>query len=522
MFVTPDTDHIVVPWHAALAQLIPSARTFNYDGQQMLAIPNGHDEAKIARNLGIPVPAPIITKYDWPHHPGKTPWATQKTTAALLTESPRGYVLSMMGTGKTSAAAWAADYLLRAGVVQRVLISCSLSTITPVWEKELFELFPRASVKVLYGDRAKRLKLLAEDAEWYVINHHGVEMLTDDLATRGFGVFVIDELASRGLRTKGTGLWKAHTTVVNAPSVKYAWGLTGSPTPKAPTDAWAQIRMLTPDRTTKTLGRFKDMTMRQISNFKWISRPEAVDIVHNTMQPSVRFTLDDVQELPPTVYTNRDVKLEPETAKAYKLLFDKMAMLTRQGENITAVNEGVLQMKLMQVACGYIYTDKHTVYKLPNGNRLAALVDLIEEADRKVIVFVPFVHALNGVSAHLKTLGYSTELVYGGTPKGARDRIFRAFQEKETPRILVVHPDCCAHGLTLTAANTVVWYCPTNGLDTYEQANARIVRPSQTSKTLIAHLVGTPVERATYARLRERAKLQGMLLELFKNQGVSY
>jgi hypothetical protein len=79
-----------------------------------------------------------------------------------------------------------------------------------------------------------------------------------------------------------------------------------------------------------------------------------------------------------------------------------------------------------------------------------------------------------------------------------------------------------AHGLTLTSANTVVWYCPTNSLEIYEQANARIARPGQTSKTMIVHLAGTPVEKATYARLRERSKMQGMLLELFHKHDVEY
>lgn len=522
MFVTSDTQHIALPWRQDLASLIPHAREFSYQGQRMLLIPNRHDEAKVARNVGVPVPAPIVTRYNWPHLPGKTPWEIQKTTAALLTESPRAYVLSTMGCGKTASAIWAADYLMRNAKIKRTLIAASLSTLTPVWEKELFELLPQAKVRVLHGSREKRLKLLNEDAEWYVINHDGLKLLAPELIAKGFGIVIIDELSSKGLRNKSTELWKAAATVVNAPSVEYVWGLTGTPTPKAPTDAWAQIRLLTPDRTTKTMTRFKDLTMRQITTFKWIARDEATEIVHRAMQPGVRFTLDDVMELPPTSYVNRDVKLEPDTAKAYKLLFDKMAMMTNKGETITAMNEGVLQNKLLQVACGYIYTDKQKVYALPNKNRLTALLDLVQEADRKVIVFVPFVHALQGVTEFLRKSGETVELVFGGTARGRRDKIFRAFQDTDKPRVLVAHPECMAHGLTLTAANVVVWYCPTNSLEIYEQANARIVRPSQTSKTLIAHLVGTPVERACYSRLRERAKLQGMLLELFKNQDVEY
>lgn len=517
MFVTPDTQHIALPWRADLQQLIPHARPFEYQGDKMLLIPNRHDEAKVCRNVGVPVPAPILTRYDWR---GLTPWEIQKTTAALLTESPRAYVLNSMGTGKTRSAIWAADYLLRNAGVKNVLIVAPLSTLTPVWEQELFRVIPTAKVRVLHGPRSKRVSLLSDDADWFIINHHGLALIRDDLVKRGMGIVILDELAV--FRNRSTGLWKSAATVVNAPSTQYAWGMTGSPTPAAPTDAWAQLRLLTPDRTTRTMIKFRDMTMRQISNFKWIARPEATDIVHKAMQPSVRYTLEDVQELPPTSYVNRAVKLDAEAAKAYKMLFDKMVTMTRSGESITAVNEGILQNKLLQVACGYIYTDKHNVYQLPNANRLNALLEVVEETDRKVIVFVPYVHALQGITDFLRKQGETVELVYGGTSRSARDKIFRAFQEATEPRILVAHPQCMSHGLTLTSANTIVWYSAINSLETYEQANARIARPGQTSKTLIVHLMGTPVEKATYVRLKERARMQGMLLELFHSQELDY
>ena len=515
MFITTNTQHVVVPWREDLSQLIPHARELLHQGQRLLVFPNASDEAKVARNVGVPVPAPILTRYDWC---GSKPWDIQKTTAALLTESPRAYVLNDLGTGKTRAAIYAIDYLQKTKAVRRALIAAPLSTLSPVWERELFRLLPRARVKVLYGSRAQRSRLLADNADFYVINHHGLALLNEELTARGFDVVVLDELAV--FRTKGTGLWKAAFAVIQGS--KFVWGMTGAPTPTAPTDAWAQIRLLTPERTTKTMTRFKDMVMRQVSNFRWIARPEATNIVYSAMQPSVRFTRDDVQELPPTSWVTREVLLDPAAAKAYKALFDKMVMATDRGETITAVNEGVLQNKLLQVACGYIYTDKRGIYDLPNQPRLDALLEAVQETSRKVIVFVPYLHALAGISKFLTKKKIDTAVVCGETPRAARDRIFKAFQDAPSPRCLVAHPQCMAHGLTLTAANTIVWFCPINSLEIYEQANARIIRPSQTSKTVIVHLAGTPVEKATYRRLKDRASLQGMLLELFHNQEVNY
>lgn len=516
MYVTPDNNHIAIPYHEALSNLIPHAREFTWQNTRMLLIPNRHEECRLARNLGVPLPAPILTKYDWR---GMKPWDVQKTTAALLTESVRAYVLNSFGTGKTRAAIWAADYLIQQGEAKRVLIVAPLSTLNPVWEAELFRVLPTARVKVLHGLRAKRLELLGQNAEWYVINHHGLPLLHEALVAKQFDVVIIDELAT--FRNRSTALWKAAKIVIDS-GVKYAWGMTGSPTPQAPTDAWAQVRLLTPERTVRTLTRFKDDTMMQVSTFRWVPRSDATSIVHKAMSPSVRFTLEDVQELPPTSYIDRRIVLDPPVAKAYRHMFDKMVLMTDRGKSITSMNEGILQNKLLQIACGYVYTDDHTVFALPNKSRVDALLEVVGETDRKVIVFVPYIHALRGIADALKKSGETVEIVYGDTAKGARDRIFRSFQESAEPRIVVAHPRCMSHGLTLTAADTIVWYAPVQSLETYEQANARIARPGQKFKTAIVHLVGTAVERATYARLKERAKLQGLLLELFHQQHLEY
>lgn len=523
---TADRSQVCLPWQADLAALVPHARTFTHGGAKLMVMPNGHDEARVARNVGVHVPSPILTRYDWCRHT-PPPYDIQRTTAAMLTEHPRAYVLSTMGTGKTRAALYAADWLIKGKRARRVLVSAPLSTLTPVWESEMFGYFPHLRVRVLHGSRARRLKLLAEDADVYVINHHGVGMIARELVARGIDIVVVDELAI--LRNKGTDLWKAHHAVVEPAA--WAWGMTGSPTPNAPTDAWAQVRLLTPERTARTMASFQDQTMLRVSQFRWVPRPDANDTVFQAMQPAVRFTRDDIAELPPTSFTDRSVALDREADAAYRMLFSKMRTMTLDGRSITAVNEGVLQSKLLQVACGFIYTDtvqtgqgpaSKTVYALPNTQRLAALDETLAETDRKAIVFVPFVHALEGVAAHLRAKGHDVGLIHGGVSRAQRDLIFRGFQHGASPRFIVAHPGCMSHGLTLTAANTIVWYAPTQSLETYEQANARIVRPPQTSKTLIAHLFGTAVERATYARLKKRGTMQGLLLEMFRKQELEF
>jgi len=526
MHISQDLTKIIIPYQEGIASIIPHGKRFAFQGQDMFVMPNEQIEAKIARNLGVMVPAPILTRYDWR---GTKPWDIQRTTAAMLTECERAYVLNGLGTGKTRSVLYAYDFLERSGALSGpMLISAPLSVVSFVWEREIFNVMATRKVSVLYGDRKKRLRKLAEKADIYIINHHGMDIILDELIKKKFGIFVIDELAI--LRNKSTDLWRAANAIVQslAPSMGaaskpgYAWGLTGYPTPQAPTDAWAQCRLLTPATVPRTKAQFIDMTMRRVTQFKWVARPDAMEIVHKAMQPSVRFTIQDVMELPPTVYLDKIVKLDPPAKLAYDRLWKKAKIVSDQGKNITAVNEGVLHNKLMQVAAGYIYADDRTIYELPHQGRLDALLETVEEAEGKVIVFVTYKHALAGIAGFLRGAGYTVGVVSGDVPSTARNAIFRGFQDGSTPRIICAHPACMAHGLTLTAADTIIWYCPTQSLETYDQGNHRIIRPSQTRRTRVVHLFGTVVERVTYNRLKQRANMQGALLEMFAAQELIF
>lgn len=253
--------------------------------------------------------------------------------------------------------------------------------------------------------------------------------------------------------------------------------------------------------------------MIQVSQFRWVPRHGALDEVYKVLQPSVRYRRNDCIDLPDTIYTDREVQLSSAATKAYNLVDKEMRVAFDEGE-VTVLNEGVRLNKLLQASCGFLYTTERDVVKLDDRTRLDTLKECIDESSAKVIVFVPFIEAL----AHVREFvgGFtSVESVSGATSKPERDRIFNEFQHSHLPRVLVAHPRCMAHGLTLTAADTIIWYCPYPDLEIYEQANARITRPGQTQKTLIVHLIGTKIERLIASRLRRKASLQGTLLSMF-------
>lgn len=487
--------------------------------EHTVAIPHRPDETKVLRNLGFDVPDPMPFHYEWPKVQGKfDPFAAQVETASFLSMYNRAFCLNDMGTGKTNSALWAFDYLRKHKSVKRMLVVCPLSTMERTWADSVFGTFPHLEARVLYGTRERRRRILDEDADVYIINIDGVSTIKDMLAQRpDIDLIVIDELALA--RNQSTDRWKTLNLICNKQTPRRVWGMTGSPTPNAPTDAWAQCRLITPENKTVPMyfGKFRDLVMRQLTQFKWIPRQEANDIIYDMMQPSIRYSLDDCIDLPEQTFITRTVEMTPEQKKAYKDMLAKLST-EYQGGQILAVNEAVKANKLIQIACGVAYGLNHQEVLIPSKPRVDALQELIDESQGKVIVFVPLTAALESLAGELIKRGYTVEMVNGDTPKAERDRIFSSFQKTEYPRVLVANAATMSHGLTLTAATTIVWYAPVHSNEIYEQACARVRRPGQTRTTVIAHIAGSEVEKRVYQRLETKQSMQGILLDMMKER----
>jgi SNF2 family DNA or RNA helicase len=508
--VYPESKQIVIPFRADVEAILrpPAAQRFESGGAWWLAVEHSVQAVRLLRNLGLSAPSPILSYYDWA---GGQPFESQRVTADLCTIARRAYVLSEMGVGKTRAVLWAFDYLRRMGLAHKLLVVAPLSTLTTVWENEIFENLHHLRTTVLYGSKRKRVKQLAQDADVYIINHEGVGVLNTELWGRpDLDCIIVDELAS--YRNNRSDRWKNLQPLVER--AVYAWGLTGSPTPNAPTDAYGQCRLLTPENVGWSFKDFKESTMRQIGTFRWVERDEAKEIIHTALQPAVRFTRDECFDLPPTTYSTRSVVLDPAAQVAYKEMYDELATEIR-GNEITAANEGVKLSKLLQLSAGFAYDSNGLGHYAGGVDRFRQVFEIIEQTTSKVIVFANFrymVEMLNAVLSKRYTVG----MIHGDVSKAQRDLIFAAFQKDLDPRIIVADPRTMSHGLTLTSAATIVWATPVMSNETYEQANARITRSGQIQNTHIIHLSATKAESQQYARLKRKGSAQGALLELFE------
>jgi len=503
-------EHVVLPKGDNIpVHLFPQAKSSRVGDVEWIALPHTIESARILSNLGIKTPSPIRFTYDFPGP--HAPFPHQIETAEFLTLNPRAFVTSDMGSGKTAATAWAADYLMTAGIRKRAIIIAPLSTLQRVWGDTIFFSFPHRTCGILHGSREKRLQILAEPHDFYVINPDGLGVILPELENRkDIDLVIVDEVAE--FRNQRSDRWAWARRVITPD--RWAWGLTGTPTPQAPTDAFAQVKLINP----KNLGgmsytRFRNMTMMQVSTFKWVPKEDAMDRVYEIMQPNIRFRKEDCIQLPPTERIDIEVELSPEQKHHYDTLV-KHSLTNIGPTEVKAVNAAVLLQKLVQAAAGLVYGEGGERAKLDAGPRFDELKRQIEKAQSKVIVFVPFTGVLEYVADTVKSWGYSVDIVDGSVAPTRRNQIFLSFQNERDPHVLVAHPRTMAHGLSLVAANTIIWFAPCTSNAVYDQACERVVRPGQTLPTFILHLYGSSAERRIYTALKTRKRMQDVLLDM--------
>jgi SNF2 family DNA or RNA helicase len=482
----------------------------------IVVTPHRLDEVRVLRNLGIKAPSPILHYYNWC---GKyKPYEHQRQTAAFLTLNHSGLVLNEIGTGKTQSALWAADYLIQTKQIKKVLIISPLSTLERVWADAIFTGFVHRKFVVLHGTSEKRRKLLNTEADFYIINHDGFPIICEE-AHGKFDLVIVDEAAV--LRNPSTQRFKIFRKWMANNLPTRLWLMTGTPTPNDPTDAWALAKLVGSPFCTKTYTAFREQVMMKIGQWKFVPRPESVEIVKHILQPAVRYTRDECFDLPETIIQTRQVELTAEQKKHYTQMLrhftTEMAKERVVGGTITAVNEAVKIQKLVQIACGVAYGDDGQNIEVDCSPRINLVKEVIEEAGEKVILFVPLTGTLHMLEKELSK-HWSVAVVNGEVSSSKRNQIFHDFQHAKTPHVLIAHPATMAHGLTLTSASTIIWYGPINSNEQYVQANGRIERIGKRQVSNVIHIEATDLEHKMYERLKNKQKLQGLLLDLIQQQ----
>jgi SNF2 family DNA or RNA helicase len=494
--------------------IIPKSKVVNeVNGVYEVAVKWGLDEVRVLRNLGVKnVPSPITARYDWP---GRfKPMAHQIDTAAFLTLNRRAFVFSEPGTGKTLSALWAADYLMSTKQVRRCLILCPISIMHSAWMQDLQNsIIHRSAIIAHHQQAARRIEMVQGDYEFVITNYDGLNLIADEIVNDGrFDLIIADE--ANAYKNVSTKRWKSLLKILNPNTM--LWMMTGTPASQSPLDAYGLAKLVNPNGVPRFFTAWRDTTMNKVSMFKWLPKMDAQEKIHNALQPAIRFTKAQCLDLPPVITETREVPLTPQQKKYYMMLREQM-LVRAAGETITAVNAAGEVNKLLQISAGAAYSDNAEVIEFDCTPRLNVLMEALEETNRKVLVFAPYRHSMDTITTHLQQNNIDCEQIHGDVSPNKRTQIFKKFQETDSPRVLVIQPQAASHGVTLTAADTVIFWGPVMSTETYIQCCARSDRKGQTSdKVTVIHIQGSDIERKMFKRLAERVEDNNMLVKLYE------
>jgi SNF2 family DNA or RNA helicase len=497
---------------------ILSSRAVN---DHFVAVPTDLHSLQLATWLRLPVP-PVIDdqNYDWPHAPGITPLPHQKVMANFCVLNPHCFNLSDMGTMKTLATLWAADWLMRRYPGLKALIVAPLSTLRVVWEAAIFHHFlGKRRCVVLDGSAQRRSEMLGQKADFYIVNYEGTcigakgsqpaKFSGELFARRDIQLVVIDEASAY----KHPSTRRHRIARRLFADRAFLWLLTGTPTAQSHLDAYGIARLVN-NAYGESYTSFLNRTTVPIGRFKRIPTREAAAQARKLLRPAIRYDIRDVWDGPELTTQQREIDLTVEQKKHLRDLRAKLVVELESGTLISPANEAACRTKYLQIVLGAIYDSEHTYHIIDAGPRVRGLIELLEQAPSKVLILSPFTSICELLYSALHQ--WDRVLVTGATSSMARAEIFNAFQSTDKPTVIIADPGCLAHGVDLFAAQTVVWYGPTDKTEVYLQANRRAHRPGQRYPVTVVQMTATPLEREIFKRLQANQALQGLLLNMVK------
>jgi len=373
----------------------------------------------------------------------------------------------------------------------------------------------RSAIVAHHQQAVRRIEMVQGDYEFVIINYDGLNLIADEVKADGrFDLIVVDE--ANAYKNVSTRRWRTLSKLLTPQT--YLWMMTGTPASQSPLDAYGLAKLVNPTGVPSFFTAWRDKTMNKITQFKWAPKKQAAQLVFDALHPAIRYTKEECTDLPPVLVETRDIPLTPQQRKYYVMLKERM-LVQAAGETITAVNAAAGVSKLLQISAGAAYTDGREVVEFDCNPRLSVLMEVLEETKRKVLVFAPFRHSIDTINNYLNKHGVANELIHGDVSVKKRTDIFKRFQTEDTPRVLVIQPQAASHGVTLTAADTVIFWGPVMSVETYKQCIARSDRIGQDStKVTVIHLQGSDIERKMFKVLEERVDDHSMLIKLYESE----
>lgn len=406
-----------------------------------------------------------------------------------------------MGLGKSLTGVALMGRLFLDGKIKRVLVVCPASVV-PVWPAELekFNEFP-VDCRPLQGMTKKRqvqLEVWQRDDETLqvaVTNYEATWRIKDAILAWGADLVIADE--AHRLKDPQSAQSKAMLAIGKAAGYRLA--LTGTPVSNSPLDFFGITKWLDQSIFGPSITAFKAryFFLNQLPHGgtmvlgpKPDMLPELVERAHSLAHRASKEDALDLPEVLPDI--ERVCELEPDARKVYNALVKDSIAELESGEMLVAQNVLTRILRLSQLTGGYAAGDD--TVQLVSKAKIKLLAETLEDAlavpGRKVVIFARFTAEIRAIEALLTTMGHREyALIDGSVPQAVRGDVVRKFQESTLCRVLIGQERAAAEGLTLTAADTAIFYSISYSWALHDQCRARIHRIGQERPVQYVYLV---------------------------------
>jgi SNF2 family DNA or RNA helicase len=428
-----------------------------------------------------------------------------------------------MGCGKSLAAVAITGRLYLDGHIKRVLVVAP-SSVCPVWPAEYakFADFPHR-VKMLLGTKDKRLKALkaltapvvagaTDPLRVAVINYESTWRLEDELAAFAPDMIICDE----SQRIKGHTAAQSKAMHRLGDAAKFKLTLTGTPMQQDVRDIWSQYRFLAPDVFGRNFYAFQNRfcVFGGYGNHQYLGPRNIDELTRKMHSIALRVRKKDCLDLPEKSFEDHPVLLEDDAAKLYERIRKESYAELESGGTVTPNIVLTKLLRLQQIVGGFLTDDDGKSHAVSTA-KLGAATELIEtlcvDECRKLVIFCRYTAEYDALMARankaLSDLGPYEHVVgiRGGVDAVTRGRIVEQFQNNPGVRVFIGNIQACAEGLTLTAADTMLYYSIGWSLGQYLQSQDRIHRIGQRNACTYINLVvpGTVDEKVLAALHRK-------------------
>lgn len=461
------------------------------------------------------------------------PYAHQKAYLQRFWERPVAALFADMGTGKSYMLINNIAMLYDVGHINAAVIIAPKGVYRNWVQLEIPKHMPDHVVyrMALWSPSPKKAEKQAldalfdrtEDLKIFVIN---VEALSTKRGTDYVKKFLLCHQAmlavDESTTIKSPTAERSKNIVKLGKASEYRRIMTGSPITRNPMDLFQQCNFLHPkcldvesfyafqNRYAVVVERsLGSHTFRQVVGYRRLE-----ELTEKLTRFSFRVTKEDCLDLPAKIFVRREVELTPEQSKAYgEMTTFALAQLSKGVA--TTVNVLTQLMRLHQIVCGFINLDNDEIQELPN-NRIQELLNVVEEANGKIIIWATYRHDIEKIQLALQKL-YGMDTVgtyYGQTHADVRQEVIERFQDPDDKmRFFVGNPSTGGYGITLTAANTVIYYSNSFDLEKRLQSEDRAHRIGQKKNVTYVDLIasGTIDEKIVKA-LRDKIDIATQVL----------